>query len=101
MRVKMLVLIAALGSLSASAQAMPLQGYISTISGRAHVEEEADGTYVFLGNAGSIAGFVPFDDRSTLPQLAQLDGRDVQITGVVDGKLQITITDPDQIKVTD
>ncbi len=101
MRVKLLMLIAALGSLSASAQAMPMQGYASTISGRAHVEQEADGTYIHLSDAGSIAGFVPFDDKSIFPKLAQLDGRDVQITGVVDGKQQITITDPDQIKVTD
>lgn len=98
MRIKMLALIA-LGCFCTAAQAMPIQGYTTIVGGRAHVQKEADGTYIYFNGPGFIAGVVPFDDKSTFPGLDRLDGRYVQITGVLDGEQLITLTDPDQIKV--
>ena len=100
MRSKWLALIA-LGCSCASAQAMPIQGYTTTVGGRAHIQKEADGTYIYFNGPGFIAGVVPFDDKSTFPGLNQLDGREVQITGVINGEQRITLTDPDQIEVMD
>jgi len=100
MRFKMLALVGALGCFSASAYgAVPFEGYATTIGGRAHVEQQGDGTFVYLNGPSSVAGVVPFEDKSTFPDLYQLEGRDVQITGVLDGQGLITLTDPDQIAV--
>src|ERR1700761_2182592 len=101
MRFKFLVFIAALGCVPAAAQAMPAEGNETTRAGRAHVQKEADGTYLYFGGQGSIAAMVPFDDKSTFPGLYRLEGREVQITGVVNGDRVITLTDPEQIKLID
>ncbi len=99
MRFPMLAVIPVLGFLSASAAAMPIQGYTSTIGGRAHVERVANGINVDLGT--SVVGFVPFEDQSTFRDIFQLDGHKVLLSGVIDGKQQITLTDRAQIQVVD
>ena len=101
MRSKWLALIAALGCYSVSAHARPLQGTISTFSGRAHVVQKGDSTYVYLNGPSSGAGVIPFGNKSSFPGLDQLDGRNVQITGVVNANGRITLTDPDQIRVAE
>ena len=101
MRSKWLALIAALGCYSVSAHARPLQGTISTFSGRAHVVQKGDSTYVYLNGTSSGGGVIPFGNKSSFPGLDQLDGRNVQITGVVNANGRITLTDPDQIRVAD
>jgi hypothetical protein len=98
---KLLPIICVPAVLTASAYAAPLQGYGATVAGRAHVEHEADGTYIYFNGLHSIAGVVPFGYKSTFPGLDRLDGRDMQITGVVDGQLLITLTSRDQIRLAD
>ncbi len=106
MHFKSLLVAATLGLVSASAYAVPLEGAAATVVGRAHVRQEADGTYIYFGGPGSffqdahaVAAVVPFDDKSTFPDIEQLDGRRVQITGVVNGQRVMTLTDPEQIHV--
>lgn len=108
---KKLLALAALLALSAvPALAQPYPGQIVTggddtiVAGRAHVYETPAGTYIVIQTpsaVGQVAGLVPWMDRSTFPELAGLDGRVVQIHGVVgmDGFPLITMTDPDQLEV--
>jgi hypothetical protein len=101
MRFKLPALAAAAACICFSAEALPLQGYVTTLGGRAHVQKEADGIYVYFSRPTSMAGIVPFDEKSTFPDVYQLDGRDVEITGVPDAQGLITLTDPDQIRVVE
>ena len=101
MRIKLLALIAALGCFSASAHALPLQGSVTTFSGRAHVVQAGDSTYLYLDGPSSGAGVVPFGNKSSFPGLDQLEGRNLQITGVVNVNGRITLTDPRQIRAAD
>src|SRR5690348_15053830 len=91
MRIILLSLTAAACCFAASANAVPSQGSVTTISGPAHVEHEATGTRIFVNNPDSIVGFVPWGQSSTFAGLERLDGHDVEITGVVDAKRQITL----------
>ncbi|HXR95054.1 MAG TPA: hypothetical protein VN718_04205, partial [Rhizomicrobium sp.] len=79
-------------------------GDATIVSGRAHVVDTAIGTYVVLHRPATgtkVAGYVQWSDRSTFPDLHQLEGQDVQIKGVVGmyGMPLITVTDPDQIEI--
>lgn len=104
MRFKLVAAILVASCLPAIAAPLAAQGSISAVRGRAHVEEGAEGTYIQIERPGatrSVAGFIPFGDESTFPGLSDLDGRTVQIAGVVgvDGQPLITLTDPDQLTV--
>ena len=104
-----LVLVLAASCLPAMAQPLTgreiaAEGNAATVSGRAHIEEGAEGTYVQLerpGAAQSVAGFIPFGDKHAYPGLYDIEGREVAITGVMaaDGGLLIMMTDPDQLAV--
>ena len=104
---KLLTAALAIGGVCAAipAMAVPLgSGDNTVVSGRADVRDTALGTYIMLHGSQSgdvVAGFVPWSDRSSLPDLAQLDGRQVAIKGVVgmDGMPLITVTGPSQIEV--
>ena len=57
------------------------QGNGVTISGRAHIERRAAGTFIEIENPNlpfRVAGFVPFGNQSGFPGLYNLDGRDVE-----------------------
>ena len=101
MRFSQLALTAAVSCFAASAYAAPVPGSLATVGGRAHIEQLADGTHIILDGRSDVSGFVAFDNKSTFPNIDKLDGRKVQITGVVNDELQITLTDPNQIKVID
>jgi len=87
--------------LAASADAPPLQGYKVTIGGRAHIQKQAAGTLLTFNGLESVSAVVPFGYMTTFPGFYRLDGRWVEITGVVDGNGVITLTDPDQLRVMD
>jgi hypothetical protein len=81
-----------------------VQGNGVTISRRAHVERRAEGTYIAIENPHfslQIAGFIPFGDQTSFPELYGIDGRDVQITGLVimSGRAIIQMSDPKQLWV--
>jgi hypothetical protein len=76
----------------------------TTIKGLAHVEEGAFGTYVVLDRPGAatpVAGYVAFGNKFGFPDLYQLDGREVQIHGVVSmyGMPLIQMTTPEQLEI--
>jgi hypothetical protein len=80
------------------------QGSNATVTGIAHVQRRAEGTFIELDNPNaerSVAGFVSFGDEPSFPDLGVLDGRNVAITGVVvlDGRAIIVMTDPEQLRV--
>jgi hypothetical protein len=80
------------------------QGSISVVRGRAHVEEGAEGTYVKIDSPGAtrpVTGFIPFGDKPTFPYLSEIEGRTVDMGGVVvvDGALYIVLTDPNQLAI--
>ncbi len=80
------------------------QGYFSLVRGRAHVEEGALGTYIEIErpDAGrSVAGFIPFGDEPSFRELANIEGRTIEIGGVVelDGRPLIVMTDPNQLAI--
>jgi hypothetical protein len=110
MRFKLLTLIVVASCLPAAAQSLGprlqsvVQGNGVTVDGRAHVYRGAQGTYISIENPGltrSITGFIPFGDEPTFPGLSGLDGRRVQISGVVysDGRAIILMNDPAQLRV--
>ncbi|MBW8708096.1 MAG: hypothetical protein JF627_02330 [Alphaproteobacteria bacterium] len=103
MRSLLATLIFAATCLPAMAEPLPSQGSLAAVRGRAHVEQRANGTYIQIGTNSprSVAGFIPFGDEPTFPDLSSIDGRRVQIAGVVvlDGQPTITMTDPDQLRV--
>ncbi len=81
-----------------------VQGNAVTISGRAHVQRSAEGTFIDVENphlSRQISGFISFGDEPSFPMLSRLDGRTVEITGsvVLDGRALIQIYDPDQLRV--
>jgi len=81
-----------------------VQGNAVTISGRAHIQRAAQGTFINIENprlSRDVAGFISFGNEPTFPGLAQLDGRTVEITGavVVDGRAVIEMNDPHQLRV--
>lgn len=83
-----------------------VQGNGVTIGGRAHVLRRAEGTYIEIENPNlslQVAGFVAFGNQSTFPGLYDIDGRNVEITGIVvmDGPALIQMNDPRQLRVKD
>lgn len=104
MRFKFVTLMIIASCLPAVAEPLASQGSISVVRGRAHVEEGALGTYIEIerpGSTRSVAGFIPFGDEPTFPAMSDIDGRIVEIGGVVamDGRVLIVMTDPDQLAV--
>ena len=110
MRFKLLTLIVLASSLPAAAQSMGpqlqsvVQGSGVTVGGRAVVYRGAEGTYINIENPGltrSISGFISFGNEPTFPGLSDLNGRNVEITGVVyaDGRALINLNDPAQLRV--
>ena len=104
------VILLALSCLPAAAQDVGprlqqlVQGNAVTIGGRAHVQRGAEGTYIDIQNAQlsrPISGFISFGDEPCFPGLAQLEGRDVEITGavVLDGRALILMYEPNQLRV--
>jgi hypothetical protein len=104
MRFKFVAAILVASCLPAMAESLPVQGSLAVVSGVAHVHKNAEGTYIEIENpdaARSVGGFIPFGDQSSFSNLSDLDGRTVQIAGVVgvDGQALISLTDPDQLTV--
>lgn len=110
MRCRLLAVFLILSTLPAAAQNLGprlqhlVQGNGVTIGGRAHVMRHAEGTYIEIENpnlARQVAGFVAFGNQSTFPGLYDIDGRDVEITGIVvmDGHALIQMNDPRQLRV--
>jgi len=107
---KLSAIILILSTLPAAAQKVGrglqqlIQGNGVTISGRAHIERRAEGTFIEIENPNlslRVAGFVPFGNQSGFPGLYDLDGRDVEISGIVvmDGRPLIQLSDPKQLRV--
>jgi hypothetical protein len=104
-----LIAVLALACLPMAAQArvtgaMVAQGSIATVNGIAHIMRGGEGTYIMLENpdaARSVGGFIAFGDEPTFPGLEALNGRAVEISGVIvlDGAATIILTDPDQLRV--
>ena len=109
MRLTFLALVMAVSSIPALAEpATPAslisQGSVTTIRGRAHIEQNAQGTFIALENPYSrraVAGFVPFGGDGAFPDLESLEGRSVEISGVLvlSGRAYITMLDPNQLRV--
>jgi len=81
-----------------------IQGNGVTVGGRAHIERGADGTYINLENRNlpfRISGFIAFGNQTTFPGLLSLEGRDVEISGLVimNGRAIIEMNDPKQLRV--
>ena len=109
MRFKLAALVLAASCLPAIAQppivnALTPQGYISAVRGLAHIEEGAEGTYIHLeipGATRTVVGFIPFGDEPTFSNLKDIEGRTVEIAGVVvlDGAPMIIMTDQAQLAI--
>jgi len=110
MRLKTLAVLLALSSIPAALPAAAadrgaiVQGAGATVSGFAHVRRGAEGTYIELENSGqarSIAGFIAFRNEGTFPGVMELNGRRVQMTGMVVlyGRPMIALNAPEQIQV--
>ncbi|HWU56222.1 MAG TPA: hypothetical protein VN175_12020 [Rhizomicrobium sp.] len=109
MRFQLLALMMAASCLPALAEPtapahLVAQGNATTIRGRAHIERTSQGTYIAVENpyyTRNLAGFVPFGDDGAFPGLYDLEGRNVEISGVLvlDGRAYITMLDPDQLRV--
>jgi hypothetical protein len=109
---KLSAVILILSSLPAAAQDLGprlqqlVQGNALTIGGRAHHQRGAEGTFIEIENprlSRRIAGFISFGDEPTFPGLSRIDGRNVEITGVVvmNGRAMIEMYDPNQLRVKD
>ena len=102
MHLKVTALVFAASCLPAVASPLPAQGNGAIVSGRAQIERGAQGTYIVIDGTGgpTVTGYIPFGNESSFPDLADLDGRMVTITGVVYwyGGPKITLTDPAQLK---
>lgn len=109
MRLKLLAFMMAVSCAPALAEPatpaqMTAQGTATTIRGRAHIERTPLGTYITLENpyyARRYAGFVSFGNDGAFPDLFELEGRTVEISGVLvlDGRIYIAMTDPNQLRV--
>ena len=78
------------------------QGGVSVVRGRAHVEEGALGTFIEVDRPGAtraVAGYIPFGNESTFPLLSEIEGRIIEIGGVVvlDGRPLIVLSNPNQL----
>lgn len=110
MKVKLLAALFVFSSYPAMAQPLPDQvlsgGDDTVVTGRAQVYDTALGTYIFVNRPDAsvpiVAGFIPFGNQDAFPDLASLDGQEVEMHGVVgmDGWPTITLSSPDQLRVT-
>ena len=106
MCLKLLAALLALSSIPATAadRGAIVQGAGATVSGFAHVRRGAEGTYIELENSGqarSIAGFIAFRNEGTFPGVMELNGRRVQMTGMVVlyGRPMIAVNAPEQLRI--
>ncbi len=108
MRLKTLALLLALSGIPLTAIAADrgaiVQGAGATVSGFAHVRRGAEGTYIELENSAQarrIAGFIAFQNEGTFPGVMALNGRRVQMTGMVVlyGRPMIALNAPEQLQV--
>ena len=103
MRFKLATLILAASCLPAMA-VPPAQGNVAVVTGLAHVEKAASGTYIHVDSPGApfrVSGFIAFGDQGTYPGLDTIEGRRVAITGVLvwSGRAMIIMTDPSQLDI--
>jgi len=110
MRCKLSAVLLMLSCLPAAAQEFGphlqqlVEGNGVTVGGRAHIQRGSEGTYIDIENPAlslHVAGFIAFGNQSTFPGLYDLDGREVEITGIVvmDGRTLIPMNDPRQLRV--
>jgi len=110
MRHKLIAVLLMLSCLPAAAQEFGprlqhlTQGNGVTIGGRAHIERRAEGTSINIENPNlslQVWGFIAFGNQTTFPGLYELDGRNVEITGilVMNGRAMIQMNDPRQLRV--
>ena len=110
MRLKALAVLLTLSSIptalpaAAADRGAIVQGAGATVSGFAHVRRGAEGTYIELESSGparNIAGFIAFRNEGTFPGVMALNGRRVQMSGMVVlyGRPMIALNAPEQIQV--
>ena len=110
MRLKILAALLALSSVPAALPAAAadrnaiVQGAGATVTGFARVHRGAEGTYIELENsnvARSIAGFIAFRNEGTFPGVMALNGKRVEMSGMVVlyGRPMIAINAPEQLRV--
>jgi hypothetical protein len=110
MRRKLSAIFLILSCLSASAQEFGpklqnlTQGSGITIGGRAHIIRAPQGTYIKIENPNlslQVYGFVAFGNQPTFPGLYDIDGRDVELTGIIvmDGRAIIQMNDARQLRL--
>ena len=110
MRRKLSAIILMLSCLPAAAQEFGprlqnlTKGSGITIGGRAHIIRAPQGTYIEIQNPNlslQVFGFVAFGNQPTFPGLYDLDGRDIELTGIIvmDGRAVIQMNDPRQLRV--
>ncbi len=109
MRMKLLTFMIVASCLPAAAQPVTprmqfVQGNGVTVGGLAHIDRGAEGTYINIENPAlsrSVAGFITFGDEPTFRGLPEIDGRYVEISGMVtmDGRALILMDDPNQLRV--
>lgn len=84
---------------------LPPQGLSVTVTGVAHVERAAQGTFIHVDRPGAqtttVSGFIAFGNEPTFPGLEAIDGREVSITGVLvrGGRTMIDMNNPAQLGV--
>lgn len=81
-----------------------VQGAGATVTGFARVFRGAEGTRIELEDSGSarnIAGFIAFQNEGTFPGVMALNGKRVEITGMVAvyGRPTISLHAPEQLRV--
>jgi hypothetical protein len=107
MSMKLSLLAASLVLMTVPALAQPQvlgNGDGTVVEGTAHIENGAFGPYVVLerpDSATPVAAYVAFGDRAQFPDFDQLEGRRVQVHGVVSmyGMPLIQMTSADQLRV--
>ena len=109
MRFTLVMLILTASCLSAMARPptpniLSAQGYISILRGRAHVVETGEGTYIQVyrpGETRAVFGFIPFGNGPTFPPMAEIEGRTIEIGGVlaIYGRPYIALTSADQLSI--
>jgi len=106
MRLQILAVLLALSCIPATAadRNAIVQGTGATVTGFARVHRGAEGTYIELENsdqARNIGGFIAFRNEGTFPDVMALNGRRVQISGMVVlyGRPMIAVNAPEQLQL--